>query len=394
MSLYFWRTYNKYKPRFLDLVMIQGIKYDPMVNKYVEAENIDQGRESEQHESTRTGGQDSKTTHSSTGTYEGDGWDKESSTTHGIDNSISETRTVVKRKGKDKDTTHTTDKDTGTGTDKTTHHSNGGNSNTRTLNTTHHIDGTYTSFKGSHDEHTSQGSHNNDNNGSSSGVTREATKSAPMSAVNIPMTTGDGKDSVAGSNLGNLDFTFASGYGQNNNAGISKGHDEGWTHDEGDSDSWARGEDTKDETTTDGGTITDVGHNDSSGSDDTTHTRDYAHTIDTTVQHDIDETDETGTNYKDGKEYTEGREGSRGNHDENTTTDNGNASAAMKTYANMSAYDDKQSDRINRNRLTGRDGMTPQAAMREAEEYLRAIGPAIQYMIDKLEICFIGVYDV
>ena len=45
-------------------------------------------------------------------------------------------------------------------------------------------------------------------------------------------------------------------------------------------------------------------------------------------------------------------------------------------------------------RYTGRDGLTPYEALRGAENYLRDLGPAIDYLIKKLETCFIGVYDI
>ena len=45
-------------------------------------------------------------------------------------------------------------------------------------------------------------------------------------------------------------------------------------------------------------------------------------------------------------------------------------------------------------RYTGRDGLTPYEALRGAENYLRDLGPAIDYLINKLETCFICIYDI
>ena len=41
MELFFWRTLDKYRDRFLKLAGFQTVKFDPMVNKYLESEHDD-----------------------------------------------------------------------------------------------------------------------------------------------------------------------------------------------------------------------------------------------------------------------------------------------------------------------------------------------------------------
>lgn len=70
--------------------------------------------------------------------------------------------------------------------------------------------------------------------------------------------------------------------------------------------------------------------------------------------------------------------------------DNGKTSSNQNVTSNAS----ENVESVNRNRYTGREGLTAQAGMREAEDYLLGYSPAFQFLIDKLEINFIGVYDL
>lgn len=52
------------------------------------------------------------------------------------------------------------------------------------------------------------------------------------------------------------------------------------------------------------------------------------------------------------------------------------------------------SNLVKRDRYTGRDGVLPQDAMRKAIDFLESYSNAFEWLCNKLEINFIGIYDI
>lgn len=182
----------------------------------------------------------------------------------------------------------------------------------------------------------------------SDGIQKSAQKAAPMSASNIGIVNGDGEDTLAMAHIGELDFTYASQYGQSDAAELSSG----------------------------------------SHSDE----RDAAR---------------IGTDRKGGMGYDKAKElkneqtaGSEASKDsrKNAFENSGNDSEERDFHNdstngnNESGY--TNSHNINQNIYKGREGLTAQEALRATEDYLREYGPAIDHLIKILEKCFIGVYDI
>lgn len=462
MEVYFWRTLAKYRDRYKALVRVQSIEFDPLVNRYFEAELISKNVMNESESSNRNG--NTVTNNTSNGSFIG----KDVGTNVRTGN---EERNILVD-------TNGNSIDTHTGTETTTRNSRLDRTITPNLTEITNIEesndesfkdyretkgftnrydekeinGSYTdtheSVKPTTEKHsgtdttnynmnreteiTNKGKQTTENDSIQTGVNREATKAAPMSAVNIGRL--DGAEGSGGTGIGTsditdgllepLDFKYASQYGESDTIGKNIGRETlsydnfGTTETtkslDGDAKSIEYGHEIKKEhndkdtreyqnynekTTSSGeeyldkkGTI----NNKKDGTNTVTKTG-TEHTTEN-----VSGTDNVSRNLSDNKDYNESRNetgtitsnetGNTSNDTTHTTNDQFNGN--VTNIDQMSGSKQSTNNVQNRNRYTGREGLTPQDAMRRAEEYLLGYSPAFQYIIDKLEINFILVYDI
>lgn len=462
MEVYFWRTLAKYRDRYKALVRVQSIEFDPLVNRYFEAELISKNVMNESESSNRNG--NTITNNTSNGSFIG----KDIGTSVRTGN---EERNILVD-------TNGNSIDTHTGTETTNRVNDLNRTITPNITETTKIDESNDEtfkdyretkgFEGRYDEKTIDGSYSDthesltpttekhsgtdttnynmhretsvtnkgkqttENDSIQTGVNRDAAKAAPMSAVNIGRL--DGTEGSGGTGIGTsditdgllepLDFKYASQYGESNTIGknigketisyddfgktettksldgdaesIEYGHEIEKSHNDKDTREY---QNYKEKTSSEGqeylekaGTITDTKKANNSVTKSGT---------EQTTEHGSS-TDNVSSNLRDNKDYNESKNetgtitsnetGNTSNDTTNTTNDqfNGNVTNIDQMNGSKQSTNNVQ----NRNRYTGREGLTPQDAMRRAEEYLLGYSPAFQYIIDKLEINFILVYDI
>lgn len=334
---YFRRTITNYKGKFETLLMIEGIKFDPMVNRYLEAQQI----------------------HNGTGSNRGVTYNDFSNKQGGSGNVTTDTTT--KDKDHQEGTRNVTSiiNATGSGTNTEEHHDN------KTTSGTLDVIGSNKRIGNNTTTGTSTGETHNTSDSSSDSVTRNASKAAPMSASGVTSTAA-GEGQAPGPHLTNLDFSYASQYAQQDNAGRNIGK----------TDENRSGTNT--ETVTTDETVSDTRKDTTSGSETvggnrsgkTTEKRDENKTDTETTKDDITRDGSVHAYQVDQRAYTD--EGTSRKEDTVTT----------------------QTSDTSTNRITGREGLTPQEAKRQAEEYLRRFNPAIEWFLGVLETCFIGIYDI
>lgn len=462
MEVYFWRTLAKYRDRYKALVRVQSIEFDPLVNRYFEAELVSKNVMNESESSNRNG--NTVTNNTSNGSFIG----KDVGTSVRTGN---EERNILVD-------TNGNSIDTHSGNETTKRNSDLNRTITPNLTETTKIDETNEEsfkdyretkgFKGRYDEKEITGSYSDqhesltpttekhkgtdttnynmhreteilnkgkqttENDSIQTGVNRDAAKAAPMSAVNIGRL--DGAEGSGGTGIGTsditdgllepLDFKYASQYSESDTIGknigketisydnfgktettksldgdaesIEYGHEIEKSHNDKDTREY---QNYKEKTTSEGeeylektGTISDHKKGDNTVTKSgTEQTHDITSGTDIVIRDlsdnkDYDESrNETGT-------ITSNETGNTSNDTTNTTNDqfNGNVTNTDQMSGSKQSTNNVQ----NRNRYTGREGLTPQDAMRRAEEYLLGYSPAFQYIIDKLEINFILVYDI
>lgn len=334
---YFRRTITNYKGKFETLLMIEGIKFDPMVNRYLEAQQI----------------------HNGTGSNRGVTYNDYSNKQGGSGNVTTDTTT------KDKDHQEGTRNVTsiinviGSGTSTEEYH------DSKTTSGTLDNTGSNTRDGSSSTAGSSTGETHNTSDSSNDSVTRNASKAAPMSASGVT-TTAAGEGQAPGPHLSNLDFSYASQYAQQDAAGRDIGkNDENRSETRSETVTTKEtGSDTRKETTS--GTETGTGNR----SGTTTEKHDENKTDTETTKDDITRDGSVHAFQLDQRAYTD--EGTSRKEDTVTT----------------------QTSDTSTNRITGREGLTPQEAKRQAEEYLRRFNPAIEWFLGVLETCFIGIYDI
>ena len=334
---YFRRTITNYKGKFETLLMIEGIKFDPMVNRYLEAQQIRNG----------------------TGSNRGVTYNDFSNKQGGSGNVTTDTTTKDKehQEGTRNGTSIVIATDIGTSAEET--------HDGKTTNATLEIIGNNKRIGNNTTTVNSTGETHNTSDSSNDSVTRNASKAAPMSASGVTATAA-GEGQAPGPHLSNLDFSYASQYTQQDNAGRNIGK-----NDENRSD-------TRSETVTTNDSNDDTRKETTSGHETVKGKRSGQ----TTDKHDENKTDTEST--------------------KDDITRNGNVHAYQ---VDQRAYTDEGTSRkedtvttqtsdTSTNRITGREGLTPQEAKRQAEEYLRRFNPAIEWFLGVLETCFIGVYDI
>lgn len=334
---YFRRTITNYKGKFETLLMIEGIKFDPMVNRYLEAQQIHNG----------TGSNRGVTYNDFSNKQGGSGNVTTDTTTNDRENQLG-TRNVTSIINA-----------TGSGTSTEEYH------DTKTTSETLDITGS-NSREGSNTTAGSiTGETHNTSDSSNDSVTRNASKAAPMSASGVTSAAA-GEGQAPGPHLANLDFSYASQYTQQDNAGRNIGkNDENRSETRSETVTTKEtGSDTRKETTS--GSETGTGNR----SGKTTEKRDENKTDTEATKDDITRDGNVHAYQIDQRAYTD--EGTSRKEDTVTT----------------------QTSDTSTNRITGREGLTPQEAKRQAEEYLRRFNPAIEWFLGVLETCFIGIYDI
>lgn len=402
MPVFFWRTLGIYRPKYKALVRVESIEFDPLVNRYFESEYKAQ-KDSKNTGSTTTS---DKSNSNSTDTIESKTESSdESSSKSGSEGSSEETfdGTVINN---NKSSITTAEK----GTDSTEKagtrilSKEGSIIDAKTGKEIYNKDTSDTTtygheikFGGS-DSTTVTDDTNVTTSVNANTTTKNATKEAPMSDVGVTSKGGnsDGK-------LGNLDFQYATAYAQtDSDAGTdttvkgNKGTTEtllnkGTTETHSNSDTIARsGSDS-----TEFDNRKDITSYDNYAEKETydkyTDTVTYGKNTTVTNNGEDNKTTDNHTDNIKTNQTTEASSSGSGASEtkaSNTNVMNGTHSGATNTLSKISDTE------TNRNRYTGREGLTPQKAMAEASDYLMGYSPAFQWLVDRLEPCFMAVYDI
>ena len=344
MVNFFWRTLHMYTPRYQSLVRIESLDFDPMVNRYFEAQYVQSGT--------------SESNSQSAGTVENSMSGSNSVTT--TDSFKEYPKTVMEV------TTEGSSSDVGTdilgSTEKSTVYNNLRDTNAHTGTIT---DAGNTNATDSTSNSKTEGATTNVT-GSTDGKSKSANKTAPMSAVNAGGGTGDG-------DLANLDFTYATGYAQT------------------DTETSSTTGTTTSGSSTENGSATRVSNdtNIKTMANTDTSTRTGSVTESTTPTTNTSEkTNEsastTTTSYANGSVIER----------EDTNTVVGTNGGSNTSESESSTSGTTVSNQNSTNRYTGREGLTPQEAMMSASDYLMNYSTAFRWLCRKLDSCFNFNYDV
>lgn len=457
MELFFWRTLNMYRARYKAILRVESIDFDPLVNKYFEGQFQGSNSATGSSSGTTSGNNRNTETLGTTVTTQGSHSDSESGTrtdektglTAGQDvtdrtnvQTLNTTDAGTVTKQTNSTDTETTDRDTvltlntveaGTGTRDVTESETTDRDDTTTVtyNTTDRNSGTITDAGTEGSTTIVDGENTTDSHraGVSDGSTKEALKAAPMSAVGITNNgtapSGGGTGDPTGVNrgrLGGLDFTYATSYGQKDSESNDVVHENSFNTDDttttvtgtkgntrtlGDShaktgtetsvldgttdtdrtvdeDTTSRVTRTGTESTADDVSVSKIGSVSESDSTSLRKTGTVSDDEDATVTH-------TGSNQE-----TVESEDSRQSSGTTSGTQATTGTNTNNTYFGneTTLQDTKTATSTTTNRYTGRDGLTPQEAMARATDYLMGYSTAFQWLANKLEICFIGIYDL
>lgn len=335
MVLFFQRTLDTVRDRYRQILRVETTKFDPLVSRYFEREYTVNGTTS--GTATKTG--------SVTGVNAKTIYDHDVYHDH-TDNDLSITNDHDQNEGWITDDNHTeTEGHEGTEGNNTVTGSN----RSQSENHNHH---TYHDFTDTNDTV----------DGTNSNINHEALKQAPMNASGV-QTIGSGDDR---GKLTNLNFDYASMYKQDDNSGKNHAHtdndvtSDGWTQDDGNSGTAGSHTDTH---------IIHEG-TDKSGYVDEDNRRDYHDVTDHTYD---DERDITADGWK---------------------TKNGTVRDERTGLTSDQSVNSGSNYEISHDRYTGRDGVLPQDALKSAMNYLQNYSTAFEWLCNKLEINFIGIYDI
>lgn len=352
MDRYFSRTINICRDKYNQLLRIESASWDPLVSNYFErelsltADGVVNGSANKNSTVTHRFGEVDTTIHEMH-VHDNHEDHKDGSSDYHND-----------------DTERVTD-------DGEMSRNNSGNSgghsytnshNNSTTNTNNHSD-TLTESTNSNDTHTED---HKDTDVST--TTKGATKAAPMNASGVGV-TGKGK-------LTGLDFEYASSYTQTDVDTHQSEDDENDVHSEGGG---------TDHTVTSGnGTTTNNGSGDS-----------------TTTHDNSSSSSESGSNYNlrvgtyGTTHHGETGENSSGFNQE----DRSGFDTRSKGGANYDIVDGSdtnntltKNNELTHERYTGRNGVLPQDALASATNYLMNYSTAFQWLCNKLEPCFIGIF--
>ena len=333
-----------YTPRYQSLVRIESLDFDPMVNRYFEAQYVQSGT--------------SESNSQSAGTVENSVSGSNSVTT--TDSFKEYPKTVMEV------TTEGSSSDVGTdilgSTEKSTVYNNlrDTNAHTGTITDAGNTNATDTTSNSKTEGGTTS------TTGTTEGKSKSANKTAPMSAVNAGGGTGNG-------DLANLDFTYATGYAQT------------------DTETSSTTDTTSSGSATENGSATRVSNdtNIKTMANTDTSTRTGSVTESTTPTTNTSEkTNEsastTTTSYANGSVIER----------EDTNTVVGTNGGSNTSESESSTSGTTVNNQTSTNRYTGREGLTPQEAMMSASDYLMNYSTAFRWLCRKLDSCFNFNYDV
>ena len=354
MANYFWRNVAMYAPRYKALVRVESMDFDPMVNRYFEAQFVESGESANASRSTNTGSDNSAVV---TNIING-----------GSSKEYPKTVMTVATDG----TTHDEGTDVTGATNATEQYNSVRDQMQHTGTVTDVLNGTVTDSGAVNKNEMSSAN----STSLSDGIANAAHKEAPMSASGLTYSnTGShdlpsGKD---GQHLNNPDLTYATGYSHSDSINGTK------------TESGATG------------TTHENSNNTKVTSDNTVKTLNNSDT--NTKTGSISRTTDAVTNTK--------------------ATDGNNHSATVTSYASGSVIEKEDAstssqqvtnqgtnsqvgtvtgtdthNRTSTNRYTGREGLTPQDAMMSATDYLTNYSIAFKWFVNKLDSCFIMLYDV
>lgn len=166
--------------------------------------------------------------------------------------------------------------------------------------------------------------------------------------------------------LTNLDFDYATSYDQGD--GSNKGHDESGTTSDSTSDVTGTDQGTSQDITNNTHVINESGTRHDEGEDHLTH--EYE--------------DDHSHQYADNRDITV-----NGGY-----TVSGSKSSTDSTSGTSGETSDASRYQIRHDRFTGRDNVLPQDALKAAMNYLQNYSTAFEWLCNKLEINFIGIYDI
>lgn len=353
MTNFFWRTLHMYTPRYQSLVRIESLDFDPMVNRYFEAQFVQSGSsENSSSVHTENGGESDVT---------------RTGSTH--DHSTEEPKTEMSVKVHDESVMQT--QDTLGETDVRV-------TNDNLKDTTEYKGQKYLENSGK--EHSYSGNDNYDKSititpthveSETTGTAKSANKSAPMSAVNA------GGTAAAQGALGDLDFTYATGYAQTDTDNKTETDTTENHNVEKHVDMWTEFQQRKNT----------EGFN--NREDVTTRTGSTLTHGEETVN--IKETQNIGGDVTTTTAYAEGSVIERDSISEiisdQTHTENSGSSDTISGGTNIT-------NNTSTNRYTGREGLTPQEGMMSASDYLMNYSTAFRWLCRKLDSCFNFNYDV
>lgn len=361
MPIFFWRNLNMVRQRYKDQIRLEAANasMDPLVSRYFESQY--EAEKSGVTQSSTNGSEDSSTTHGSQLIYSGpetvqENWSETES------GQVDDTKEFKNRQHVHQQDGTRTNKRTGDATKNFTKDASGSQDKVTTSGTEGGTE-------------TRQGSSTGATSENRADTVRHAKKDAPQSAVNLPRQTSQlandtGNYSISG--IGQLDFSYASWYGEDSTSGGTYGA----------SKEQQNQTITKNGTT--GGTETRTyGRNQQTGTDitDTETFQGYKATDTDTGQEIVSR--ETSDDKSGDRTVTTTRANQQ-------TNDNGSGTRTTQGTAQGSSTDRE----LNRNRFTGREGLTPQAGLESALRYLQTMPQAIKWLLDILEPCFIGEFPL
>lgn len=339
MDRYFSRTIDIVRDKYKQMLRVESIEFDPLVSKYFEAEYV----------TKRDSSSDLNRIYNDT-----------------LKMNLDEQNVTIDEHNQHRDVSGDTsysDDYEGTNTenkfDDRTMSSQESGTNGSQSNTQGHSNLSSKTSDSSSSRTTGEDSYNK----TTSSIAKNATKAAPMNA------SGVGTDKNSGMLTG-LDFEYASAYSQNDNTvkESNKGNNTSGTSNNGNSETTDIG--NNDSTTSVSGTNSSS----SSGSDNS-----HRHGTLTDVNH-----GEGGTKYSETDHQSDNGSSTNTRTGTNTNEKAGNVNDKKLGSENEVKHD----------RYAGRDDVLPQDAMASATHYLMNYSTAFQWLCNKLEPCFIGVYDI
>lgn len=334
MQRYWNRTLDVVRDRYRDILRIETIKFDPLVSKYFEGEYTVNGTKSGERVKVSNINSTNSKTGSKNEIYEDYTTDRTSGESDWSQDGTS-------HEGRETESTSDNlreDNRTGRDTRLTTGNSN--NSST-TIGQTTDV---------------------NESSGTSSNISHEAIKQAPMNASGV-QTIASGVDK---GKLTGLDFDYASMYKQDDSTGATTNEST--------------------DTQNSNSTTTDSGTNTTNATGNTTSTGRESEDLHNVTEDSLDKTyhDEGGEHHID-----------QGQRDNNGLRNTGTSETGTGHTSGTDNITDTGSEySVRHERYTGRDNVLPQDALKSAMNYLQNYSTAFEWLCNKLEINFIGIYDI